>query len=105
MERITNQFLQQESILLSHHNVKLPSNSLQHSDRSGVNNNLEYESSNPLSARGAPNPSSLATIQPASSSPSKIVLSDRDYKQIIKAETRRNQVELAGLYGAQINNK
>jgi hypothetical protein len=32
-------------------------------------------------------------------------LTDRDYSQIIKAETRRNQLELAGLYGAQINNK
>ena len=35
----------------------------------------------------------------------KIVLTDRDYSKIIKAETRRHQQELAGLYGAQINNR
>lgn len=32
-------------------------------------------------------------------------MSDRDYSQIIKAETRRNQVEMANLYGAQVANR
>jgi hypothetical protein len=64
-----------------------------------------YENLNPLSARG-PAPQSMQTLQvPNAASPSKIVLSDRDYSKIIKAETRRHQLELAGLYGAQINNK
>jgi len=66
---------------------------------------LDYDYQNPLSARGAPHPSALQTLQPATVSPSKIVLSDRDFAQIIKAETRRNQVELANLYGSQITNR
>jgi hypothetical protein len=33
------------------------------------------------------------------------VLTDRDYSKIIKAETRRHQLELAGQYGAMINNR
>jgi len=33
------------------------------------------------------------------------VLTDRDYSKIIKAETRRHQQELAGQYGAMINNR
>ena len=32
-------------------------------------------------------------------------MSDRDYSNIIRLETRRHQQELAGLYGAQISNR
>ncbi len=52
-----------------------------------------------------PPPNVSQTLQVQGSPNNKIVLTDRDYSKIIKAETRRHQLELAGQYGAMINNK
>ncbi|TNV82891.1 hypothetical protein FGO68_gene2685 [Halteria grandinella] len=35
----------------------------------------------------------------------KVVITDRDYRNMIREETRRNQIQLAGQYGQMINNK